>query len=231
MFCRVSNKLHSAKIGALDKESNSDSDSANLGRRGTYYIGAQHTCCCYLLLFIWPPIYKGVTAVCSWGWRTRPTGRPTSGTSALEKNNSGILFNRQTLQDLARYAPSQWDGGWHATVRRASTSGDPIDRSVRPCPLSHCSLVQFAVWRGADRAPADQKKETAQEAELEREPKMRVRQACTSSMGLGSLVLAMYFELRTRTYVYVQWIDTQVYASRSTMSNAGWKSYKKLASI
>jgi len=26
----------------------------------------------------------------------QPAGSPTSGTSALEKNNSGILFNRQT---------------------------------------------------------------------------------------------------------------------------------------
>jgi hypothetical protein len=77
----------------------------------------------------------------------RPAGSPTSGTSALEKNNSGILFIRQTGSSKICTEPMGRRMACNSAPRASTSDDDPagsIDRSGHaPAPLSHCcSLVQ-----------------------------------------------------------------------------------------
>ena len=70
----------------------------------------------------------GVTAAAGGGEPGRPAGSPTSGTSALEKNNSGILFNRQTGSSQICTVPM---GRWMACNSAPRQSDDPA-RSIGP---------------------------------------------------------------------------------------------------
>jgi hypothetical protein len=170
----------------------------------------------------------GVTAAAGGGEPGRPAG---SRTSALEKNNSGILFNRQPRSSKICTEPMGRRMACNSELAAPVRATIRLDRSVRPCPLSHCSLVQCGAVRWLARrrssARAHQKKEAAQESELERKPEMRCvkfvrprwdlacakkeqRDAWSWEAASSLVVLSLYFELMTWC-TYVQWIGTHKY--------------------
>lgn len=117
-----------------------------------------------------------------------PAGRPTSGTSALEKNNSGIPVQlsdtRSKLADMHR-ANGTADGIQQcaASVRsRAERRSGSIDRSGSGLPvvtllIDHwCSVEQFRSLASAapiERTSAPEKGSSTGIRTIERKPKMR----------------------------------------------------------
>ena len=88
----------------------------------------------------------------------QPAGSPTSGTSALEKNNSGILFNRQTGSSKICTEPM---GRWMAcnsALRQYERRSGSVDRPAAMPPLSHCSVVQCVEQFSLASAPPIERK-------------------------------------------------------------------------
>lgn len=74
-------------------------------------------------------------------------GRPTSGTRALEKNNSVILFYSRT-RSRARYAPSQWDGGGRTDGAgdRRRAAAVPARPCLRLSRRQQCAAPGRTTW-------------------------------------------------------------------------------------